>query len=154
MNRVGRDYDQDFYAWTQTQAALLREGKASDLDHENLADEIESLGKRDRRELGSRLEVLVMHLLKWRHQPAGRARGSSWGRTIRTQRTEISALLADSPSLRPYGPTLLALRYPKARQAALEDMALPEVAVPGACPWSFTQVLDEAFWPEGDGEAG
>ncbi len=66
-------YDQDFYAWTQTTADLLRAGKWDDLDREALAEEIESLGKGQHRELGSRLDVLVMHLLQWRYQPAERA---------------------------------------------------------------------------------
>jgi hypothetical protein len=150
MSPVRSQYDEDFYAWTQTQAALLRTEKASDLDYVNLAEEIESLGKRDRRELGSQLEVLVMHLLKWRYQAARRTHDASWRRTVRTQRTEISALLADSPSLRPYGPTLLTQRYPKARADALEETGLPDAVMPRTCPWSFTQLLDEAFWPEGN----
>ena len=57
-----------------------------------------------------------------------------------------------SPSLRSYGAALLAQRYPKAREDAREEMGLPEAALPDACPWSFTQVLDEAFWPESEGD--
>jgi hypothetical protein len=64
-------YNHDFYAWTQQQAALLRESKVHDLDCTNLAEEIESLGRSEKRELGNRLHILVMHLLKWRYQPEG-----------------------------------------------------------------------------------
>ncbi len=66
-------YEQDFYTWTQTTAALIRAGKWDDLDQETLAEEVESLGKRDRRELGSPLQTLLMHLLKWRYQPSERS---------------------------------------------------------------------------------
>src|SRR6266446_4563999 len=76
-------YDQDFYAWTQEQAALLRAGALHDLDVTHLAEEIESLGKSDRRALGSHLRNLVLHLLKWHAQPAGRHPGPSWRQSIR-----------------------------------------------------------------------
>lgn len=147
MRSAMPQYDQDFYAWTQHQAALLREEKWADLDYTNLAEELESLGKRDRRELGRRLEVLVMHLLKWQYQPEGRMHGSSWRRTIRTQRAEIHTLLADSPSLRPLVPTLLVQRYPKARLDALDETALPDATLPHDSPWTTAQILDDAFWP-------
>ena len=150
MNPNTPQYDQDFYAWTQSQAALLREEKGVELDYPNLAEEIESLGKRDRRELGSRLQVLVLHLLKWCYQPEGRAQGSSWRRTIRTQRGEIDELLADSPSLRPAVPALLMQRYPRARLEALDETGLPDKTLPLKCPWTPVQVLDETFWPGGD----
>src|SRR6266849_1972761 len=92
-------YEQDFYAWTQTTAALIRAGKWYDLDWEALAEEVESLGKSQHRELGSRLDVLVMHLLKWRYQPSEHSR--SWRSTIRTQRRELRRLLQQNPSLLP-----------------------------------------------------
>ena len=80
-------YDEDFFLWSQEQAALLRDKKCTDLDLDNLAEEIESLGKRDRRELESRLRVLMTHLLKWRHQ--SEERSGSWGSTITEQRLRI-----------------------------------------------------------------
>ena len=98
MNTNAELYEQDFFEWSQTTAALIRAGTWDDLDREALAEEIESLGKRDRRELGSRLQTLVMHLLKWGYQPAERS--GSWRGTIRTARREITAVLDDSPSLR------------------------------------------------------
>lgn len=125
MSPMTPQYDQDFYTWPQTQAALLRERKWADLDFANLAEELESLGKRDRRELG-------------------------WRRTIRTQRDEIDVLLTDSPSLRPAVPALLTQRYPKVRLEALDETGLPDAALPPECPWIATQVLDATFWPEGD----
>ena len=90
-------YDTDFYRWTQTQAAALRAKDFAALDLGNLAEEIESLGRSDRRAVVSHLERLLLHLLKWREQPQGR--GPSWRSTIRHARREIGKLLAESPSL-------------------------------------------------------
>jgi uncharacterized damage-inducible protein DinB len=69
-------YEQDFYQWTQQMATVLRNGHFDQLDIENIAEEIESLGRSDRRELKSRLTVLLMHLLKWHCQPE--QRNNSW----------------------------------------------------------------------------
>ena len=92
-------YNQDFYAWTQTTAALVRAGKWYDLAPEALAEEVESLGARDHRELRRRLLRLVTHLLKWQYQPSKLQTGHSWRPTIRTQRQEIAEILGQSPSL-------------------------------------------------------
>ena len=139
-------YDQDFYAWTQTTAALIRAGKWHDLDPEALAEEIESLGKSQHRELGSRLDVLVLHLLKWCYQPLERS--GSWRRTIRTQRRELRRLLQQNPSLRPLVPSAVEDGYPDARLDAGDETGLPLVTFPEACPWTPAQVLAEDFWPE------
>lgn len=139
-------YAQDFYAWTQTTAALLREGKWHDVDPQALAEEVESLGNRDKRELGSRLQVLVMHLLKWRYQPSERS--GSWRSTIRTQRLELAVLLEDSPSLRRLLEENLTRRYPYAREEALGETGLPLATCPETCPWTVAQVLGADFWLE------
>jgi hypothetical protein len=141
-------YEQDFFAWSQTTAALIRAGKWDDLDRDALAEEVESLGKRDRRELGSRLQTLVMHLLKWRYQPSERS--GSWRGTIRTARREIAAVLADSPSLRRQVPGMLMTGYADARLDASDDTGLPLATFPDTCPWTPEQVLDAECWPEGE----
>src|SRR5258706_6861530 len=92
-------YDQDFYAWTQQQAALLRDQKTQALDFANLAEEIESLGRSDKRELGNRLRILVLHLLKWRYQPDRHPGSHSWEDKILDQRSPLLLLLAASTSL-------------------------------------------------------
>jgi hypothetical protein len=143
-------YEQDFFEWTQTTAALIRTGKWQAIDPESVAEEIESLGKRDRRELGSRLQVLAMYLLKWYYQPSERS-GSWWG-TIEDQRTEILALLDDSPSLRRQVPAILAQRYPRARAKASGETGLPVETFPPTCPWTAEQVLAADFWPGGIGD--
>src|SRR5689334_13690461 len=90
-------YDTDFYAWTAEQAALLRAGRLSEADVENIAEEIESMGRSERRELVNRLTVLFVHLLKWRHQPGLRPR--SWALTIEQQRIQLGRHLDHNPSL-------------------------------------------------------
>jgi hypothetical protein len=139
-------YDDDFFAWTIEQARLLRQGAFSEIDASNLAEEIESMGKNNRRELGSRLAVLLMHLLKWRYQP--NRRSPSWATTVRDQRDEIEALLDDSPSLRPgVGETLSAV-YERARRKAISETGLLESAFPTNCPFTPEQILAENFLPE------
>ncbi len=142
-------YAQDFFAWTQTTAALIRAGKWYDLAPEALAEEVESLGARDHRELRRRLQRLVTHLLKWQYQPSGRQTGHSWLSTIRTQRDEIAALLEQSPSLRRTVPEVLNARYRRAREDASAQTHLPLATFPETCPWTAEQVLDADFWPEG-----
>jgi hypothetical protein len=141
-------YEEDFYRWTQHQAALLRTEKWQDLDYINLAEELESLGKRDVRELESRLEVLVMHLLKWHYQPERRERGRSWRSTILEQRGRLQRLLAQSPSLRLQIPIMVAEGYTRTRQRTLAETQLAASVIPSTCPWSTEQILDDAFWPE------
>lgn len=90
-------YETDFYAWTQRQAELLRAAEFSEVDWNNLIKEIETWGRSDKRELSSRLEVLLMHLLEWQFQ--ARKRGKSWRATIAEQRRRLRGMLAESPSL-------------------------------------------------------
>jgi len=142
-------YDEDFYAWTQHQATVLRGALCpGELDALNLAEEIEDLGKNHRRELRSRLRVLVMHLLKWRYQPEGRMDSHSWEDTIREKRKEIEDALEDSPSLRQeVGPYLLK-DYGYTKERAARQTGLRPETFPEACPWTAEQVLDMDFWPE------
>ena len=149
MNTNAELYEQDFYAWTQATAALIRTGKWQDIDREALAEEVESLGKSDKRELEHRLETLVMHLLKWRYQPDYREQSHSWYDTIREQRSQLARLLRDSPGLRPQVPALLTASYPEARRRAIGETRLHTARFPQDCPWTSEQVQDAAFWPEG-----
>jgi len=142
-------YDQDFYAWSNQQAALLRAGKLGQADIEHIAEEIESMGKTEKRELISRLTVLLLHLLKWRFQPAKRV--VSWEASIRVQRNRLADHLDDNPSLKPLLPAALSAAYRDALLEAVAETGLPAVTFPAKCPWSFEQALDAGFWP---GEAG
>jgi hypothetical protein len=138
-------YEQDFVRWTEDQAAALRAGRLDALDLENLAEEIESLGRRDRRELKSRLAVLLMHLLKWREQSDRRT--GSWESSIRTQRGEIEEILADSPSLRREVRASIAAAYPRARRNAADETGLPLDSFPETCPFTEDQVLTAEWLP-------
>lgn len=104
------------------------------------------MSRRDRRELASRLTILVMHLLKWCYQPARRSR--SWRHTINEQRLRLKRLLRNRPSLLVSLSQGLAESYPHAHQRALAETRLPETAMPFECPWALDQILDEDFWPE------
>jgi hypothetical protein len=142
-------YDTDFYAWTQAQAAALRAKKWLALDVDNLAEEIESLGRSDRRAITHQLERLLLHLLKWVYQPDQRARrGRGWRGSVRQARTAIADLLEDSLSLRDYPAQRVALAYRRARQQSAIQTGLPLATLPETCPWSSAQLLDEDFWPE------
>ena len=143
-------YDHDFYTWTQEQAAALRAKAWDTLDLENLAEEIESLGKRDRRGVQSHLVVLLQHLLKWTFQASERPqRGKSWRRSIHNARLAIDQIVADSPSLRRQLPDFVAWAYPHATRRAADDTGLPLSSLPETCPWSLAALQNEDFLPEG-----
>jgi hypothetical protein len=139
-------YDRDFYAWANEQAALLRAGRLAEADLENIAEEIESMGRSEKRELVSRLKVLLIHLLKWRFQPT--RRGNSWRLSIEEQRREVADHLADNPSLQAKLPDALGSAYTTAVLAAARETGLDRNTFPSACPWTYDQIMDAAFWPE------
>jgi Domain of unknown function DUF29 len=146
MSRNSAGYDEDFYAWTVEQARLLRSGEFSSVDVENVAEELESLGRSDKRAIESRLTVLLTHLLKWQAQP--RLRSTSWSGTIREQRRRIEKLLRESPSLRPFVGEVLAEAYADAREDAADETGLSETEFPAECPFSAEEVLSRSFLPE------
>ena len=137
-------YEQDFYAWTQEQTQLLRTGQWQLIDIQNLAEEIEDMGRAEKRELESRLEVLLMHLLKWQFQPSLRSR--SWQLTIKEQRLRLQRHLKQNPSLKSAIPDLFADVYRLAVVSAERETSLD--IFPDVCPYDFEQVMTEAFLPE------
>ena len=139
-------YETDFYAWTKEQALLLRSEEIEKLDLSNILEEIEAMGQRERRELTSRLIVLIMHLLKWQFEPENRSK--SWTNTIRHQRTEIELLLEDSSSLRRELSERATMAYPRALSAAIEETGLSATLFPAENPYTAEQILNEAFLPE------
>jgi Domain of unknown function DUF29 len=162
-------YAEDFAAWCLKTAELVRTGEWDAIDPEALAEELESLGKSQKRELESRLEVLVMHLLKWKYQPDLREESHSWYDTICEQRSELERLLRDNPSLQRQVPVVLPELYPKAHRRARGEMRLPrreppsmgappletirqeilrQALLPKTCPWIPKQVLDDDFLPD------
>jgi hypothetical protein len=146
MPRNFVDYEEDFYAWTVEQARLLRSGELSAIDAANIAEEIASMGRSDRRAIERRLTVLMTHLLKWQKQ--SKMRSGSWSGTIAEQRRRIAKLLEESPSLRSVVAEALAEAYGEAREAASNQTGLPETEFPAACPFTADEVLSRSFLPE------
>lgn len=139
-------YDQDFYAWVMHNANLIRQGKFAEMDAFQVAEELESMGKRDKRELMSRFKILLRHLLKWSFQPEKRSR--SWEQTIDEQREQINLILADSPSLKYQLIEKINDTYPLALKAAMKETNLPPETFPTTCPYSLEQLLAEVFYPD------
>jgi len=139
-------YESDFYLWTQEQARLLRERRWPDLDLENVAEEVESMGRSDKRQIESRMTVLMAHLLKWKFQP-GR-RGESWIGTIFQQRGALAGLIEDSPSLRVFLREAVFKTYLAARLRAAKETGVAFGLFPEECPFTPDQVLDLEFFPE------
>ncbi|CAK0766147.1 conserved hypothetical protein [uncultured Gammaproteobacteria bacterium] len=143
-------YQTDFYAWTQEQATALRRIaelriNLPEVDLENVAEEIESMGRSDRLEINSRLEVLLEHLLKLACSADTDPR-SGWRRTVREQRRRILDCLSDSPSLRTYPSSILERSYHRAQENAADDTSLGPLPV--TCPWELdAQILAENWYP-------
>ena len=139
-------------AWSREQAGHLRAGRWSRLDATHIADEIEALSRSERHALTSALQVILLHLLKWDHQPARRTR--SWATSIRTQRLAVTDRLEDNPSLVPQAGDLIARAYRRARIEAASETMLPEATFPLACPYSFDELMTRTIlWPPEGGEA-
>ena len=139
-------YETDVVAWAEAQAAALRAGRFEALDLENLAEEIIDVGNRERDAVESHLETLVMHLLKWRHDPDHRSRSREG--TIRVARSKIAKRLRRSPSLRRELPAFLGEAYPDAKIRAGVETGLAEATFPAACPFTLDQVTGD-WLPEG-----
>jgi hypothetical protein len=139
---------QDFHAWAEQQAALLRAGDFTHADIAGIAEEIESMGRSEKRELVNRLAVLLLHLLQWQAQPM--LRGHSLRLSVKEQRLRLAAHLADNPSLKPLLPAAIAEAHRLALVAAERETGLAESAFPAVCPWTAAQMMDEAFWPAPD----
>ncbi len=141
-------HGQDFYAWTQQQAQLLKSRQFFKLDVEHLIEELESMSATERRELISRLEILLMHLLKWQFQPA--FQGRSWVLTIKEQRLRLDDHLDENPSLKNSEilQTALEKAYRRALVAAEKETGLASKTFPKSCPYSFEQMMDMEFYPD------
>ncbi|WP_394753414.1 DUF29 domain-containing protein [Crenothrix sp.] len=140
------DYNKDFYAWLIKSAELLRKNRFAEVDIEHVAEELEAMSKSEKRELMSRLTVLLAHLLKWQFQSALRSR--SWKNTILTQRIDISGLLEDSPSLQYDLGDKIVVAYEKAKLSAEDETGIDKIYFPEQCPYSFAQMLEKDFFPE------
>lgn len=138
-------YEQDFYAWLNDQASKLRARSHNDIDWDNLAEEVEDVGRNQKHQLRKRLGVLLMHLLKWEFQPGRRSH--SWQSTISEQRAHIAGLIEISPSLVRLPDESMDWSYEWARRHAISETGLPDATFPKSSPYSAAQALDYAFMP-------
>jgi hypothetical protein len=139
-------YDRDFYAWANQQAALLRAGRFSEADIENIAEEIESMGRSEKRELVNRLSILLLHLLKWQFQPSHR--GNSWRLSIANTRDELAEHLDDNPSLKSQLDQVIRSAYRRAANKAAAETGFERSTFPEESPYTFEQAISPEFWPE------
>lgn len=144
---MGTLYDTDLAAWAEQQVDLLlrRVGIAAndEIDWQHLAEEIAGVVASEKREVRSRLALIVHHLLKWHYQPELRSR--SWESTLAVQRRDLAAVFEDSPSLLPFAERVLATAFANGRRDAERETGL--LHLPAACPWTLDQVLDIDFLP-------
>jgi hypothetical protein len=138
-------YDRDFFEWASRNAQLLREGRVTEVDAEHLAEEIEGMGKSERRAVFSHLRVFMVLLLKRKIQPAKRS--LSWRATMREQRRQLELLFADSPSLENAALSNLEGIYRDAVEDAREEMGIA-ADLPEECIWRLPQILDKDFLPD------
>lgn len=139
-------YDKDFYSWTQEQAELLRNGRFSELDIDNLIEEVESMGRSEKRELESRLTILLLHLLKWKYQEV--RRGRSWQLSIDEQRIQFEKTLNENPGLKPALDQIIKDAYKLAVIRAARETKISKAVFPERCPWTVAQLIEEGFYPD------
>lgn len=142
--RQSKNYEKDFYKWAISQADLLKRKEFSKLDLKNIAEEIESLGKSDKRSLKSKLVVLLQHLLKNTYALEQKGNSKSWDATILNCRNDIKFLLEDSPSLKNELKKVYEACYKLARENALTETGIMfESKFPLKCPWKLKEILGE-----------
>lgn len=142
-------YEQDFCLWLQTTAKLLRRRQLEGLDFDNLIEEIESMGRREKREIKSRLIILIEHLLKlkyWQAEKKHNARG--WRNTIIEQRRQIELSLEDSPSLKKVLEESFLTCYQKSCQDTLKKYKLSLEIFPSEPPFTLQEILSDDYLSE------
>lgn len=144
--KLSQLYETDFNLWLEQTINHLKNGNLQALDLDNLIEEISDMGRNNRREVFSRLKVLLMHLLKWQYQPEKRTNSSI--NTIDEQREQLELIFRDSPSLKPYLTDIFAECYQKAVRGTVNETNLPKKTFPVDCPFSQEQVLNWDYFPE------
>ena len=139
-------YDQDFYLWIETTAKQLKEGRFSEVDLENLIEEIECMGRSEKKSIKSNFIVVLIHLLKCKYQPEKRS--NSWKGSIREHRRRIREAFLDSPSLKPYFQEVLPQCYQDARKQASDETGLSLDTFAVDSPFTADECLDEEFLPD------
>lgn len=138
-------YEQDFYLWIETTVKQLKEGKLAEVDLANLIEEVESMGRNEKRAIESNLIVVLIHLLKYKYQPEKRT--SSWLSTIFEHRRRLRKYLKDSPSLKNYLLEVFTECYQDARQQAALETSLLIDTFPLDSPLNVDESLNQDFLP-------
>ncbi|QQE67133.1 hypothetical protein GFS31_38450 [Leptolyngbya sp. BL0902] len=141
-------YEVDFYEWLQHTVEAIKHRNFDQVDWDNLIEEVESMGRSEKRELKSRLLVILEHLLKlifWDSEKPQNARG--WRNTVIEQRNQVDLILEDSPSLKPWLAEIFVDSYAKARQHILQKSGLPGEMFPIQPPFPLENVLNTDWLP-------
>jgi hypothetical protein len=142
-------YECDYYGWIQHNVRAIRERRLKEVDWPNVAEELEDMGKSERRALRSQLARLISHLLKWRYQPEGRRISEhSWRASIVDARRGVRELVDESPSFKPQLPQMFSAAYGHGVAQAASETNLPMDTFPQTCPWPLEEVMADDFWPE------
>lgn len=133
-------YEKDFYSWALEQGALVRAGQLNEIDLENIAEEIESLGREQFSKLASFYRIILLHILKWDHQPSKRT--PSWAGSIAVHRAGAEDVLEDNPGLKNRIDEAFARGYRVARLQAAKETGLPLRRFPSECPYSHQEMME------------
>jgi hypothetical protein len=146
-SNMGVAYQQDFYTWTLEQTSLLKQKRFDDIDLEHIIEEIEDMGKSEKRALESYIENLLMHLLKWKYQPYYIGR-RSWELTIIEQRKRLKWHIKENPGLKSKLAEAIERSYELAKSGAEKETGIPLSCYPEICPWTYEEFTDPDFWPQ------
>lgn len=138
-------YETDYQQWIEMTVEKLHSRDYANVDWDNLIEEIEDMGRNERRSLESNLIVVLLHLLKWQYQPERRS--GSWEGSIIEHRRRIKKALKESPSLKPYLESIFAESYLEAVKQAKAETALPLEMFPSECPYELAVVVEDDFLP-------
>lgn len=136
-------YTDDLYGWVEQQIELLKAGRVTEIDADNIAEELSDVAHNQYDKLESALRVLLLHFLKWDHQPSHRSK--SWVFSIRTQRRHIARVLKKNPSLKPHIAEAIGESYSDARDEAGEETGLPTKVFELTCPYDWDAILTRSF---------
>jgi Domain of unknown function DUF29 len=139
-------YEADFALWAEQTAQMLKDGRLSEIDLENLIEEVEDLSRRERDVLYSNLKIVLLHLLRWEFQPHKQT--NSWKASIAEHRQRIKRQIKKSPSLKSYPEEILSECYTETRELASIETELPIDAFPAECAYAIADILAPTFFPE------
>jgi hypothetical protein len=138
-----RRYGDDLYGWVEDQIALLKAGRLSEIDTDSIAEELSDVGNEQYDKLESAIRIVLLHLLKWDHQPSHRCK--SWVLSIREHRRRIERVLRKNPSLNPSIEEAMGEAYEDARDDAMRETDLPKTAFPIRCAYDWETILKRAI---------